>query len=567
MNTAFSVDRILQSLVNSDWEDYVLQLKTIEFGEGRDRLWVEVGQRHGNGVDLLERLQAWPVEDSRRLPLYLLPALVHATLSFQEVIQALRIASSLPGNIRYKFTDVVRAAFVRDASIAREVALSMATDLTLALEVPLWISAYVQVAPDDAAGFAIELHTADARQRDLLALFLEALRDPSPTTKALLHPHASRLLEVLMQDGPHEGLHSGKWAAVVSLAEIYAPAMDELMQAAALGKPPAVVALSRLLLGHTSVSLGASAVPLKAVVSLLLEQALRLQEVREIVDANISASLYNETLRPHVMECVKQLGTLNTDVANIFEEVFGTVATQPDFSALLTSWLVAESTTLVALRSLLAMCSKGPAPVALDEHIFKSAPQERQVIACRRLLNLTMNGPILCQFIGILADESAMQPEGLLYARQMLPVAMNEFPGATEDFLKAHTRNDRRNAPSAPLYRGALAHSLRWRRVIGQLPKRKELRPTAEQARALRAMRYRQNQEVMRAADKRSIFRQIATTVHVAQGNRFVSHMEQGTTSISTMTSFSHSVELPSSERSDPLGALIRRKAALKAST
>jgi hypothetical protein len=281
----------------------------------------------------------------------------------------------------------------------------------------------------------------------------------------------------------------------------------------------------------------------------------------------VSALLYNTMLRPIVLAQVQALSQTDEPVAILFKNVFNAIAeNQTEFGQLLTTWLLAATTKLAAVRSLLAMCAAGSAPVALDAPLFTAATHERQVIACRRLLTLTMDGPAFCRFIGILAEEPAFQPQGLAFASQLLPEAMKEFPGATEDFLLQRTRLNQRSQPYAPLYRSIYAGALTWRRVLRRLPRRGELHPRDSELHALRAAHQGHAQEVMRSARKHSIWALFATTIHTAQGLRFVSHMQHGTSAISAMAAHSHSIELPSSERSDPVGGLILRSRTLRGS-
>lgn len=560
-------ETLIASLLASDWEGYVRQIRRIEFGIPRDSTHADLGSRHGQGVDMVERFLAWPEEDARNRAAHFIPVLAHANLNAAEVIQVLRAVLTLKTNAKYRLTDVIRAAFARDIEVAHEVSKAMVADLPLALGAPNWVHAFCQAAPQDAAVFSTQISLTEPDARSLLSLFLETLRSSEPSIKAVLEPHFPRFLEALLQDGPFEELYSSHWAAVVWLGEVHEPAMRALMLAVTAGQASAVVALASSLPGRSSTTLGAGTVLLQDAVALLLEKGLYNERVRGIVDTNVSSLLYNATLRHIIVGCVQQLATQQVEVAHAYSETLQAIAQQTDdFSTILTTWLTQEASQ-VAVKSLLDMCSGGIAPIVLNASVFQAATQERQVVACRRLLNLTLHGPTLCQFIGILAEDPALQPHGLSYAQQMLRQAMDEYPGSAQDFLKSRTRHNDKDKEFAKLYRPMLTRALRWHRVLKSLPDRLELRPSSEQRQALRAMQLKRARETMRAAEEGSIFASISTKLHVAQGHRFVSHMEHGPSEITSMTSLSHSFELPSSELSDPLGARFRRLMAWKASS
>jgi hypothetical protein len=69
----------------------------------------------------------------------------------------------------------------------------------------------------------------------------------------------------------------------------------------------------------------------------------------------------------------------------------------------------------------------------------------------------------------------------------------------------------------------------------------------------------KQQAEIHRGAEAMSVFASTMTKVHIAQGNRVTSHIEDGPMAICSMGQFGHSIELPSSELSDPMRGFIHR--------
>lgn len=569
-HTAGSVDDLERCLANADWEGFVGQLRSLENLEERRRLQEGLGKRHPKQIDLVQRLRAWPAGDSGRAATHLLPALLHAALTIPQLLELLQFAVSAGANVRYRVIEVLRNALSAPSAAWHDIAAAVSTDASLAPALDVWLTAFVQARPADAAAYAIELPTGTSSERELLARFLVLLRPFLASITPILLPHAGRLLSAVLLDAPRDGLHfSVLWSAVRTLAHVHAPAMEALMEASRAGQTPALVALANWLPGLSADTLGANAVPLSSVVDLLLEHALKDSQLRErAVDSNLASLIYGGTAaRGTVLQRLHQLSSVDGAVADDFKELFSAIADdEQTFGTVLTEWLLSPNTALPPVRSLLAMCASSRALALLDVAAFAAAPVELQVVACRRILNLSMHGPTLCAFVGMLAQEPGLQPQGLKYASEMLPAAMDEYPGAAEDFLAPRTRADRRHEPYATLYRAVYARALQWRRVLKQLPNINELSPTDSQLHALRAMHRRHSQEVMRMARAQSVFGQLATTVHTAQGRRFVSHLPPGPSGISGMVAQSHSFELPSSERSDPLGGLLRRRSGLRAS-
>ena len=146
----------------------------------------------------------------------------------------------------------------------------------------------------------------------------------------------------------------------------------------------------------------------------------------------------------------------------------------------------------------------------------------------------------------------------------MLNEAFAEYPGATEAFLQNKTKAIPRSDPVAAVYRGVYANVVRWRRVLNRLPDLKELRPTDTELHTLRTIKRRTNRDIIRGAAERSVFAQIFTSVHIVQGRKFASHTRFAPAQVTEMAETGHWVELPSSERADPLRGQLQRRNLLR---
>ncbi|MCY1551252.1 hypothetical protein D9M68_875690 [compost metagenome] len=141
----------------------------------------------------------------------------------------------------------------------------------------------------------------------------------------------------------------------------------------------------------------------------------------------------------------------------------------------------------------------------------------------------------------------------------MLQVLFDEYPAATDKFLKEKAKACSRSAPEARSYRAVYASVLRWRRVLERLPALQELRPTDNELHILRTLKSRLNREILRGAAERSIFANMVSSAHVAQGRKVVIRTPHGSPQVVAMGEASHSIELPSSELADPMRGHLNR--------
>lgn len=553
----------ISSLREADWQNYTFQVRSLQGLEEREQLWRLLGREHGTGLDLFERLLAWPEADSRNALRYLAPAIAYVPATASQTRGLLLFAERAGDAARYQLVPVLKQLFAREAGLA-----SVLGDTLRAENSPkeflfgMWASAFVQSRPVDAALYVIALPRTNQRDRLVVASLLEVLPTHEHQIATILQAEENALFQALLQDAPHEGFHfSTQWAAIRKLAEFSPAAMHALMDAAEAGETPALIALANWLPGSTSATLGATGTGIANIVDLLMRRAIEDEELRNrSVDSAVSALLYNSNLRSIVVECVERLGVVDAPIASLFDSIFSAIAEEPtDMARLLTTWLVGGGISFDAIGSLLARYRGHGMPAALDPSTFTAAPRGRKEVAARRLLALTMDGPALCAFIGVLAESPALQPDGLQLAGQMLHEAFIEYPGATEDFLKERMTALPRVAPYAALYQAAHREAVRWRDLVTDLPRLRELRPTDTERLALGAINRRFSRDIHRQAERGSILSVLTTKVTLAQGRRFSSLFGPGAPVVTSMSEMSHEMELPTSEVSDPLGGLMRR--------
>ena len=565
------IETIVETLARGDRESFAAKVATFMKQGSADFLWAAIGAAHGGALDLFRVLNEWPDADIRMAMRRLMPAVSKVTaLSLGDAVQFLRFAARVPISFRHTAVEQLQPHIAAEPSLGAQLGQAL-LDGIVAGEgaVQVWAGAFAAGAPTPAAEYAANLldsavGAASAQQLHALLRYLDMSQS---TVVARLEPVEAPLTARLV-----DGVGKSEWSqeagvALTAIAQFSASAMVALQDGVSAGETWAIFAVAHWLQIRPTATVGTTAVPVQDLVRVMLQHAIKNGHVRRAVDSAVSSLMFDDVTRPLALAQFASLGSVDEDVAELLPESISAICEQmTDFTRALTGWLLEPDATFSAIRSLLSLCMAGQAPAALDVEMFAAASAERRVAAARRLLSLTHNGPVLCQFISVLAESPALQPDGLHMATQMLNEAYAEYPNATVEFLKERTRPIERARPFSHVYRGVYANALRWRRVLAQLPRLNELRPTDAQLHALRAMQSRVNREILRAANEHSIFAAFATKMHIAQGRRFVARTEQGLTAISGMQQASHAVELPSSELADPVRGMLRRAQALRAS-
>lgn len=558
---------IVDALQTDRHGDYEALVVVFVKAHSEDTLWPALAKAHGSAFNVFERLSVWPVDGVRIAMRRLMPVVGHVrSISEAEGTKFLQFAERVPPSFRYSVSELLRPLLACAPDIGQKLGDAMRRgDVLGEGSTRVWAGAFASGAPLQASRYAVSLCTGTAADAALMALLLQFLPTANEEVLAVLQPLEAELAAAITGAAP--ALSYDAWRALTAIAGLSPTAMNFLQRAVEAGEPTGLAAVASWLHGVSTQTVGATAVPIERLVMDMLRHAIQNPDVRSGVDSAVAGLLYRTSLRPVMLRCVDALRNVDEDLEELFPDTFNNICEKPDdFTKLLTEWLLAEGVAFAAVRSLLARCSQQRAHVALDPVVFGRANPARKVIAARRLLALTHNGPVLCQFIACLAETLSLQPDGLNFAAQMLNEAFAEYPAATEEFLKSRTTTTERQAPFAPVYRGMYAIVLRWRMVLRRLPRLNELRPTDAQLQALRAMRQRVNREIMRGAAQKSVFASIFTNVHLAQGRRFATHTAHGAPQIAEMQQASHSIELPSSELADPVGGMLRRAKTLSAS-
>jgi hypothetical protein len=562
--TAEIIAAAVAALRNGQLKQYEELAAFVPTGESSVQLLKAVGEAHGNSFDLLKSLSAWPTAGLTFALRRVMPAVEYVpTFASGDATLFLEFAARVGPSYRHTVSKNLQLHISSEMGLGRTIGMALRdADVLSDGALRVWAQAYSNAAPKHAAQFLLDLLGGAERDAVLLATLLQYLPTRDPGVVSILQPREAELSSCLLSLATQAA--SEMWPALTAIADFSPCAMNALNDAVEDGDVHALNTVAAWLYMVSTPSVGATNVPLEALLKNLLRYAVEKSEVRRNVDSGVGSLLRRGSLRGLVIACIAELGHVDANVAELFTATFDELCEKPeDFKKLLTEWLLAERISFSAIRSLISRCISQRAPASLDGATFASAPRHRKVAAMRRLLSITHNGPALCDFIESLAETPVMQPDGLELAAHMLNEVSFEYPNATLQFLQPRTRPFARRESYADVYRGIYANTLRWRRVLNQLPKLNELMPTESQHHALRAMRQRFNRDVLRGASELSIFASLATKMHLAQGRRFASHRDHGVSQVAEMREASHSIELPASELADPVGGMLRRARAM----
>jgi hypothetical protein len=560
----------LKALQESHWEDFLGIVKSISDLQQREELWAALGRAHDRDIDLVATLLSWPA--AKAALRYLAPALAYAkNLSTVQVLSVFQVGAAAGAEAGYRVPEILKKVFEGDSQLPVQVGDALRQDAQALTDGrwSQWASSFTQASPEAAARYASSMPQGSEGDRTALALLLERLPCREPAVQAALSAGHEALTEALLKEAPHEGVEfSVYWSALCRLAEFSEEAAQSVLDAAGRGERPAVIALANWVHGHASLEVGATRTPLTEVLELLLDKAIADEEVRgRAVNSCISSLLYNSALRPVAAACIEKLGEQGTPVAQLFGEAFTALADEPEaLHQVLTAWLVSPTASFAAIRSILERFIGLRAPVGLNAQTFMAASPERRLAAVRRLLVLSLDGSALCSFAGLLAESEDFQPGGAELGASMLQEIFVEYPGATEDFLQEKLKAVAPGSPAAGIYQSLHQRAEKWRQVLDSLPRLGELKPTDTERLALNALRLRFGRSVSRRSEEHSILGLFASKVNMAQGRRFSSMFGPGAGQVTATGEFSHTVEWPTWQISDPLGAMIRRDRMLKAS-
>lgn len=552
------------SLQSGDWEGYKQQMRVVLSGSDEEA-WGHLAACHPALVNLFSMIERLPKASSRDVCDLLLPAIGKlSTASVAEALALLRLAENAPPGYGYVPVQALKPHILARPELGRELCDALrSSGVTSEAVLAVWAGSFAEAAPGAAASHVLNLLAAPRTDGPVLVALVCALPIGHEEVRGALEPAERRVTDAIVASG---GVDEGQvWSALTRVAWLSCSAREQLSKALVDGVPSATIAVANTLYWREPPAQTVTGVPLPELVQQLLEAGLRNDSIRGRIDSAVESLVFRESGRPLVAQCAVALGNLAENVVDCYGQLFAGLAHhQAEFERVLTAWLLEPGTNFGSLAELLSMCASHRAPIGLDEAMFIAQSRNRRVKAARRLLALTHNGPAICEFIAEIAEMAKLGDERLTLAAELLDLAFREYPRATEEFLKARVDAGPRHALHVAVYRAVYANVLRWRRVLGRLPRLKELRPGEAELLALRRLKRAVNREILRGASERSVFKDLFMNLHMAQGKKAATHTLHGPPVVTPYAESSHYIELPSSERADPMRGRLERNRLLR---
>ncbi|MEJ7806372.1 MAG: hypothetical protein WKG03_10695, partial [Telluria sp.] len=288
--------------------------------------------------------------------------------------------------------------------------------------------------PVDAVALALAGSGSNADA--LLCLVLQSVDLSLPEVIAELLPRESDVVQRLGETALAFQPPLSPWWVLARLSLLYERAGAAVVAAVLNVEERAVVGLANSLAGQPAPAFGRGEYTMRATIALLVDAALRSEPVRPGVDNALAILSRRTGTQEDVLQAWEELGRSHDPVESIFKKTFDAIGrNRLSMAQLLSAWLIDEKASSSRIRALISAHEIGR-PVVLDVGQLASADAERRIKVARRLLALTYDGPTLCGFIQIFAEEALLQPAGVGTAGEMLNYALDEFPSAAHTFWR-----------------------------------------------------------------------------------------------------------------------------------
>lgn len=554
--------RVAKALSTGQASDLVAMLLQAFKENGTPPAMKALATKYGSGFQLADVLATATDEQSERTLRHLAPLLIYVDkVTLKDATALLEFLSRKPSHWHLVFQPLAEQ-FKRNPALASELHAAFETDaIAGATAAKAWAAALTESHPQKAAEYVIEAIAGSPGSKKIAVQLSIYLEMKFPAVRDVLLKQEQGVLQLLHDLAGNDKESSEAWAALCRFAEISQAAMDELQKTVRDGPTVGMIAVADWLMRYDAPVIGPNNTDVTLLVGPLLDASLARAELQPSVDSMLASFLYRDKSAPIAEAALLGLGQLNLDLTESFSRALTALIERPtSFTRILTTWLVAPSVGGATVRSLLNQCFGYGAPVALDAALFDKQTPEVKGRAVSRLLALTHNGPTVCQFAGVIAENTELQPYGMGLAAEMLIYLMDEFPHSTQEFLAAKTAANKKNTPVGKMYHAIYKAVLSRKRELDNLPELKELRPSETEFFSFRKLMARRNRDMFRTADENSLMSQLVSKKsHIKQGSRFASHNAFGPPQIGEMSSMGVSIELRASERNDPVGGEILR--------
>ena len=423
-----------------------------------------------------------------------------------------------------------------------------------------WAIAYAKAFPDAAFDFLHKSNPSPLINSFLYVSLLMNLSTHPKFSEFVSANHDDVIANIINLSNEKPDSHIA-WQVLCEISEFSAVATQHLRRAISEARAPIARAFLFKLGARNQKNVTIENIPLREFLIPILPIAVQCNGIEMQYGAILARLVTNKDTRDEVFSVMQYAEeNLNLDLCEKFESLSHAIIMDAElFSSLLTKRLMDKNSNPTALRNLLQFCIVGQAECDIDGELFISADFEQRRRMMARLIAYTHNGPSLCAFAAVFAESEKMQPDGLAIAKSIIEYTVLEYADSSEKFLLEKKKINIFSKNAASLYSSAMRYLIKSKSERAALPNLDELKPSSSQRLAMIHQDIKTNREINRAAEEKSIFSSFAKKVRILQGKKVATLMYDGRTSITEMGNMSYSIELPRSERADPVGGLIRR--------
>lgn len=552
------VQDAIKALKVQDYDAYIELARKVVGTPNADAFWEGLATSHPNELNFLDVVSAWPRNKLFSSNKVLAPVLSRlksfSSSDFQKLVEF--VAST---DEAVFFSPVLAERVAQTPALALEYRDSLATTPQESWKTAqVWATSFVSGAPVKAAEYIIEYFHRKGRLAKAERLVLLSFDEQTVAQHAGLSEVAEQIVDMVLRA---DELDDYSWLVVVKLALSSAYASDVLMRAVDAENLKAVRALAGALTRLKEAEFGARRLPLHEVISLFIKGSAADLDAINQADRAIAVLIGRENTRQVAVDFLLSLGAQKQNIVEIFQTAFNTAyENSADFSHVLTAWLLTPLANTKAISSLLSMYNINSGDARLDDELMLAADEKSVTRVVRRILALSFNGATLCSFASEILRIEGLGKLGLKLGEGMLAEIFGEYPRGTEDFLAEKIKTLDKKAPSTKVYEHVYANILKWREQLMTLPHVPELSLSDRERYAVRQVKARWHRDIQKDAEANSVFAPIFSSRNtIIQGDRVATYGNFGPPVITPLEGVEHSIELPSSELSDPMGGALRR--------
>ena len=264
---------VIDALQAGSHSDYVALVSAFVKAQSEETLWLALGEAHGIKFNVFERLSAWPADGVRPAMRHLMPVVGQVqSMSEAEGTQFLQFAERVPQSFRYSVSELLRPLLARDPDVGQKLGEAIRRgDVQGEGSTRVWAGAFAGGAPLQASQYAVSLRSGIAADVAMMAVLLQFLPVVNEQVLAVLQPLEVELATAITGAAP--ALSYDAWHALTAMAGLSPTAMNFLQQAVEAGEPTALSAVANWLHGVSTPTVGATAVPVDRLVSVMLRHA------------------------------------------------------------------------------------------------------------------------------------------------------------------------------------------------------------------------------------------------------------------------------------------------------